>query len=220
MYDLLSVENAEIIKKLMLNTQLSDEINVRVNKGDIRLLATKVSENNVEEEWGNEEFFLENEETDKTLVINNKNYWISIKVGWWRDTYRIPNAHITLGTNYYGFGAGRKFFSQLELSQALEDKEYIYLVKNISNLSGEGSISRLNSGLKDRNKKVSRRNELVRKLDGEIISFDNYDWLIVSKLKKEEIYEEEKHSKLFTKFMHDFLIYSFTIEEIILEDKE
>lgn len=220
MYDLLSVENAEIIKKLLLNTQLSEEIEININKGNISLLVTKVSENHVEEEWGNEEFYLENEENDNSLVINNKNYWISIKVGWWRDTYRIPNAHITLGTDYYKFGGGHKFFSQLELSQALEDKESIYLLKNITNLSGEGSISRLNSGLKDRNKKINRRNELIRRLDGEIIRFDNYDWLIVTELKKNEIYEEENHSKVFTKFLNDFLKYSFTIEEIILEDKE
>lgn len=220
MYDLLSVENAEKIKKILLNTQLSEGIKININKGNIKLVVTKLSKNHVEEEWGNEEFYLENEGTNSALIINNKNYWISIKVGWWRDSYRIPNAHIILGTDYYGFGSGHKFFSQLELSQALEDEEAIYLVKNISNLAGEGSISRLNSGLKDRNKKINRRNELIRRLNGEIIRFDNYDWLIVSKLKKEEIYEEENHSKVVAKFLNDFLIYSFTIEEIILEDKK
>ncbi|WP_127837080.1 hypothetical protein [Clostridium prolinivorans] len=219
MYEALTVENANKIKQIILSTQLEKEIVIDKNKVNISLRTDRVSDNQIEENWGNNEFFLENESNKEVLTVNNKSYWVSIKVGWWRDTYRIKNAHITLGTNYYGFGRGHNFFSQLELSQALEDKNNIYIVKNISNLAGDGSISRLNSGLKDKDKKLQRRNELIKRINGQVISYKNLNWLIVSKFNKEYLYNEEKQCEIFYCFLKDFLEYSLTIEEIIAEEK-
>lgn len=166
MYHLLSVDNAEKMKAIILNTQLIDEIIITKDNSNIQLMINKVSERHIDKNWGDEEFYFENDKSDCPLIVNNKSYWISMKVGWWRDTYRIPNVHLILGTNCSKFGSGCLYFSQLEFSQALEDDEFIYIVKNISILAGEGSILRLNSGLKDRDKKIERRNKLVERLSG------------------------------------------------------
>jgi len=39
--------------------------------------------------------------------------------------------------------------------------------------------------------------ELIKRLNGQIIRFNNNDWMIITKVKKEEIYNNEKHSKAF-----------------------
>lgn len=82
-----------------------------------------------------------------------------------------------MGSNYSKLG---KFFAQLELSQSLEDDNYLYVVKNISKLLGEGAISRTNNGLKsDKEKKYKRRNRLVTLLDSKVIEYDNNEWMVI-----------------------------------------
>ena len=108
------------------------------------------------------------------------------------------------------------FFCQFELSQALQDSNYIYLVKNLFKLAGDGSIARLNRGLKYREEKIDRRYELLNLLDADIIKFDREEWFVVSKISKQDL-EEENDEHILHQFLKDFLNYSLTIEQILLD---
>jgi len=70
-----------------------------------------------------------------------------------------------------------------------------------------------------KDKKLQRRNELIKRINGQVISYKNLNWLIVSKFNKEYLYKEEKQCEIFYCFLKDFLEYSLTIEEIIAEEK-
>ena len=161
----------------------------------------------------------EEEENIYCMKINNRNHQIYLNIGDWGYNYRIPNMHIVLGTTY-NFGSTKAYFSQLELSQALEDDNSIYIVKNITKLSGEGAITRINSGLKDnRERKIERRMELINRLDGKTIPFNKSEWLIITEINKKDLELEENHNEIFFRLIKDFINYSFSIEDIIAEDK-
>lgn len=211
MIRLVNKKDVERLKTIFLSTRLISDIEIK--KDNINLIVTDVSENTTENEWGNDEFYLLNNNDDKPLRIKNKYYDLSVKVGWWRDTYRIRNAHVTLGSNCSRLGL---FFCQLELSQALQDSNYIYLVKNLFKLAGDGSIARLNRGLKYREEKIDRRYELLNLLDADIIKFDREEWFVVSKISKQDL-EEENDEHILHEFLKDFLNYSLTIEQILLD---
>lgn len=78
------------------------------------------------------------------------------------------------------------------------------------------SIARLNRGLKYREEKIDRRYELLNLLDTDIIKFDREDWLVVSKISKQDL-EEENDERILHEFLKDFLNYSLTIEQILLD---
>ena len=188
MFRLVNKQDVECLLTIFLSTRLSSDIEIK--KDNINLIVTDVSENTTENEWGKDEFYLLNNNDDKPLRIKDKYYDLSFKVGWWRDTYRIRNAHVTLGSNCSRLGL---FLCQLELSQALQDSNYIYLVKNLFKLAGDGSIARLNRGLKYRE-----------------------EWFVVSKISKQDL-EEENDEHILHEFLKDFLNYSLTIEQILLD---
>ena len=188
MFRLVNKQDVECLLTIFLSTRLSSDIEIK--KDNINLIVTDVSENTTENEWGKDEFYLLNNNDDKPLRIKDKYYDLSFKVGWWRDTYRIINAHVTLGSNCSRLGL---FLCQLELSQALQDSNYIYLVKNLFKLAGDGSIARLNRGLKYRE-----------------------EWFVVSKISKQDL-EEENDENILYEFLKDFLNYSLTIEQILLD---
>ena len=95
MFRLIDEEKVECLKFIFLSTRLSS--NIEIKKDNINLLITNLSEKTKNNNWGNDEFYLLNNNDNKALKINNKYYKLSVKIGWWRDTYRIKNAHITLG---------------------------------------------------------------------------------------------------------------------------
>lgn len=126
--------------------------------------------------------------------------------------------HIVLGTTYSKFGA-KELFSQLEISQSIEDNDYVYLVKNISDLAGKGAIARLNSGLKYKKEKYERINILINRLNTTTKPYEGKEWMIVSKISKEDLDNGQKYNDIFYTMIKDILNYSFTIEDIIAEDK-
>ncbi len=211
MYKPLTFENADRIKYVLLNTQLVNSVKIQKNP-NVVFNADAVSDNWVESDYGNDEFFMMNGDSTDPLIINGKSYTLSLKVGWWRDTYRIPNTHITLGSSYSKYGS---FFSQIELSQAIEDDDKIYIIKNMSKLAGDGTMARLNNGLKDKNSKIGRRYDLAKRLDKEIINYECHEWLVVDKIKKSDLLNEDNHGYIFQSFMENFINYALTVEEII-----
>ena len=224
--DLITLENAEKIKHILLNNCIENKsINLEFKylKAKTKINAVGITERSetFTDIYMEEMYFLndEIEENKLCLDINNKEHMIYMNIGDWGYDYRIPNMHIVLGSTY-NFGASKTFFSQLEISQALEDDNNIYTVKNISKLAGEGAISRINSGLKDdKEKKFERRNRLAKRLNADIMYYDNYEWLIISKINKKDLKNENKYNEIYYNLIKDIIDYSLTIEDIICEDK-
>lgn len=225
----ITIQNAEKIKNILLNNYL-DNKSINLEYKNIKTIInidgiTESKESELFDDRNMEMFNFLNGEQEGNLLcmeVNNKKHQLYMNIGEWgvygNYEYDIPNMHIVLGTTSSKFGA-KEYFSQLEISQALEDDKYIYLVKNISKLAGEGSIARLNNGLKEKALKHERRNRLINRLNTTTKLYDDNEWMIVSKISKEDLDNEQKHNDIFYNMINDILNYSFTVEDIIAEDK-
>lgn len=220
-----TLQNAEKIKEILLYNYI-DKKSINLEYKNIKTIVnidgrTESKESDIFDDRYMEIFyFLNNKQEDKLqcIEINNKKHKLYMNIGEWGYEYDIPNMHIVLGTTSSKIGS-KEYFSQLEISQALEDDKCIYLVKNISKLSGEGAISRLNSGLKEKALKYERRNRLINRLKTTTKLYDDNEWMIVSKISKKDLSNDEKYNDIFYSMIKDILNYSFTIEDIIAEDK-
>lgn len=225
----ITLESAEKIKWILLNSYL-DGKSIELGYENIK---TTVSINGLTESEESDLFddrnmeisyFLNNSLDDEfeCININGRSHQLYMNIGQWGVTgnyqYEIPEMHFVLGTTSSKFGA-RDFFSQLEISQSLEDDTYIYIVKNISKLAGKGAIARLNSGLNDKGLKHERRNRLMQRLNTDAKFYEDNEWMIVSKVSKEDLVNEDMYNDIFYNMIKDILNYSFTIEDIIIEDK-
>lgn len=220
----ITINNAKKIKSILLNNFLKDKsINLEYKNLNARINIDKISLRQSEAKFHNMNtfYFLNKNEYNENdvLEINNKKYELSMSIGDWGYEYRIENLHIVLSTNYTKFGSSKDYFSQLEISQALEDNDYIYIVKNLSSLSGHGAISRLNHGLKDKKEKFERRNMLVNKLNALTCSYEKKEWIVISKIVKKDLDDEKVCDDIFYSLIKDILNYSFTVEDIISEDR-
>lgn len=169
-------------------------------------------------------FFLNslNEEDEFACVnINGKKEALYMNIGQWGGyKYYIENMHLVLGTTTNKFGRSKEYFSQIEISQSLEDENHIYIVKNITDLAGKGSISRINTGLKDdKDKKNERRTRLVNRLNSKVLVHGTKDWMVISKINKEDLKNNDKFNNICYELIKDIINYTFTIEDIIAEDK-
>lgn len=206
----LDQSTANTLKGILLNTPLTKSISIE--KNDFIFKTNAISKNYKSEETNSCFCFLQDGEID-VLKSKNKSYELFLQIGSWGDTYRLNKSHICLGTNYNGFGAGKSFFSQLELSDAIQDERKIYILKNLSKLAGNGSIARLNSGLNSKESKHLRRDYLKKATGYKTIILGSDEWIIVSKIDKYEM--KSKPKVMFNSFINDFLNYSFCIEDII-----
>ena len=222
-YELVTIENVNRIKELLKNTALNDNIEIKIPNLDLSLTVDSVSVTMQNEEFlekyslDMEKVYFMYQESTPVLKIRNREYELFFNLGEWGYKTRIPKSHLVLGTNPIKFGSD--FFCQIELSQAVEDEENIYIIKNISKLAGEGAISRLNNGLgNDKARKHKRREELIERLDLEVISYDDNDWCCVYKIDKDKLNNETYYEEIFHEFMYSFLMYALTIESIVAEE--
>lgn len=229
MMERITIQNAEKIKNILLNNYLDNKsINLEYKNINTIINIDGITESKKSELFDDRDMemfhFLNGEQEGNLLCmeVNNKKHQLYMNIGEWgvygNYEYEIPNMHIVLGTTSSKFGA-KEYFSQLEISQALEDDKYIYLVKNISKLAGEGAIARLNNGLKEKALKYERRNRLINRLNTITKLYDDNEWMIVSKISKEDLDNEQKYNDIFYNMINDILNYSFTVEDIIEEDK-
>lgn len=229
MMERITIQNAEKIKNILLNNYLDNKsINLEYKNINTIINIDGITESKKSELFDDRDMemfhFLNGEQEGNLLCmeVNNKKHQLYMNIGEWgvygNYEYEIPNMHIVLGTTSSKFGA-KEYFSQLEISQALEDDKYIYLVKNISKLAGEGAIARLNNGLKEKALKYERRNRLINRLNTITKLYDDNEWMIVSKISKEDLDNKQKYNDIFYNMINDILNYSFTVEDIIEEDK-
>lgn len=228
----ITVQNAEKIKVILLGNNLDNkriELEYKNIKAKVRIDSrSNYEKSKVFPDIDMKMCYLKNscdvDEGNCCFEINGKKKMMYINIGEWGVSggykYRIENMHIALGVSTNKFGSSNAYFSQIEISQALEDNNYIYIVKNITNLSGQGAISRINSGLKsDKARKYERRDRLVKRLNSEVITYDNKEWMVINKINKEDLKDKEKYDGIFYELIRDIINYSFTIEDIIAEDK-
>lgn len=146
-----------------------------------------------------DEFYLM-DKTNKYDVLEYKNklYEVFINLGEWAYKTELKNSHITVGSSKF-----HDYSFQLELSQAIKDKENIYIVKNITNLSGKGALVRLYRGLgKDRAKKEKRRERFVEEFNSEILKYEGKEWIVISKISLKELFDDNNGKDIF----YDLLI--------------
>lgn len=216
MLQLAELKWVEAIKDILVKSILSDKIDIK-----FPILGGEFSAANVSElmEW--EEFptmkksyFLEKDDEINTLKIKGRNYQMFYALGDWGYDVRVPYAHMCLGVEPKHFQS--VYFAQMELSQMLEDKDSLYIVKNISKLAGEGASSRLNKGAASRTEKLMRRQILKEKLGWDSLEFEKNEWIVLCKIDKKQI-DQNFNDEINTKILESFLKYAFTIEEIIEE---
>ena len=201
MYELITQNEANRIKQILNETGLKEDINIEVLNGKYKINAFNITESFKTEryEYDMDEFYLM-DKTNKYDVLEYKNklYEVFVNLGEWAYKTRLNNTHITVGSSKF-----HDYSFQLELSQAIKDKENIYIVKNITNLSGKGALVRLYRGLgKDRAKKEKRRERFVEEFNSEILKYEGKEWIVISKISLKELFDDNNGKDIF----YDLLI--------------
>lgn len=153
----------------------------------------------------------------KTLEQQDKSYEVTLSFDSWENYAPEYSSFIVLSTKPVSFGS--IYFCQLKLSQALEDQNNIYIVKNLSKLAGEGAIARLNKGANSQAEKRERRNELVKRLNKNVITYDNQLWICIDTISKTQINDKNYHHDIFNNLLENVLNYALTIEELVCNKK-
>ena len=213
MYEFISQDQADRIKDIILNTGLNNSININTVENDISLNVKDVSISDVSEhfDYDMKEIYLLNENGEDGVIENkNKFYNLFVNVGEWGYETRLINTHITLGSSKF-----HDYCLQIELSQAVEDENCIYIIKNISNMAGKGAICRLYRGLKnDRVEKENRKNEFISKFAHEIISLNKKRWVCIDKIDKKELFDDYKKPEIFYSLLYNMLYAMLLVESI------
>ncbi|ERT65575.1 hypothetical protein [Cetobacterium somerae] len=206
----ISLDIAESIKESLLVGNLTNEVHLKI--GDYEINIDNLENSIIDEN---------NELMEKTTFtfrgfpeVLNKGKQIGelfFSIGQWRDekSYRFVDTHIVLGAKMI-----HNFFSQIDLSDAVEDKENIYLLKNISSKAGRGAIVRLYTG-KGSFSAEERVAKLLENYRDQTIERNSKKWIKVCIINKKLLEKtQENRSILLTKFVEDFLRFSFLVEEI------
>lgn len=213
MYELITQNEANRIKQILNETGLKEDINIEVLNGKYKINAFNITESFKTEryEYDMDEFYLM-DKTNKYDVLEYKNklYEVFVNLGEWAYKTELKNSHITVGSSKF-----HDYSFQLELSQAIKDKENIYIVKNITNLSGKGALVRLYRGLgKDRAKKEKRRERFVEEFNSEILKYEGKEWIVISKILLDDLFDDNKNEEIFYNLLNSILKAMLLVEGI------
>lgn len=217
---LISMSNLVKLNLIIKKTELSKELEITIPDLQVVLKAdsaTKAEQNkNLEKYYGDmDKRTLLIDGRSKTLKQNNESYEVMFSFDSWDNYIAEYSSFFVLSTKPISFGSD--YFCQLKLTQALEDENNIYIVKNISKLAGDGAISRLNKGAYRKEVKRERRDELVRRLEKQVLEYDNQYWICIDTISKNEIENKNCHKNIFYNFMCNILNYALTIEDLIIK---
>lgn len=212
-YSLIEKKEVLRLKEILLKSGMIEPVTYRSEVLGVKLALDGVSSTNKSEHFkGMKQVYFMNNDDSKVLKIEEKEQELHYNIGNWKTKSRVPGVHFCLGCKKFG-----DYFFQLDLSQSLADEEYIYVVKNISRLGGQGSITRLYRGLKsDKIKKNERKKILINKFNGEIIEYNKNQWMCLSKIKINDLYDEDKDEKIFKEYVANVIKFSFMVEDISL----
>ena len=201
MFELITQSEADRIIQILNETRLKEDINIEVLDGKYKINAFDITESYKSEHYGdnmNEFYLMDNHNKYNVLEYKNKLYEVFVNFGEWGYKTRLNNTHITVGSS-----KSHDYSFQLELSQAIKDKENLYIVKNISNLAGNGALVRLYRGLgKDRAKKENRRQRFIEEFNSRILKYEGKEWIVISKILLDDLFDDNKNEEIF----YDLLI--------------
>lgn len=82
-------------------------------------------------------------------------------------------------------------------------------------MAGEGALCRLYRGLKDdRDEKLKRQELFIKKYNGEIISYKNKGWVVISKIRIKDLYNDDKAENIFYNLIYNILFAMLLVESI------
>ena len=196
------IQDAYKIKKILKTCQLENEV-VLTNKSSVKLL-------------GN------------TTDVGEEGYCYSLITGKNNNVCLVPNCdtELVLGVSNFNIKSRIKNVSVylqrwgsvldfVDLSDCIEDGEKIYIVKKISKIGQEGYIYRLYRNVANTEEILKRKERLVRELNNKVIDYNFDEWIVVSEINKEDLYNEEKASEVLHDFVQDFLRYALTVDSIV-----
>lgn len=204
---------ADRIIQILNETRLKEDINIEVLNGKYKINAFNITESFKTEryEYDMDEFYLM-DKTNKYDVLEYKNklYEVFVNLGEWAYKTELKNSHITVGSSKF-----HDYSFQLELSQAIKDEENLYIVKNITNLSGKGALVRLYRGLgKDRAKKEKRRERFVEEFNSRILKYEGKEWIVISKILLDDLFDDNKNEEIFYNLLNSILKAMLLVEGI------
>lgn len=213
MYELITQNEANRIKQILNETGLKEDINIEVLNGKYKINAFNITESFKTEryEYDMDEFYLM-DKTNKYDVLEYKNklYEVFVNLGEWAYKTELKNSHITVGSSKF-----HDYSFQLELSQAIKDKENLYIVKNITNLAGNGALVRLYRGLgKDRAEKENRRQRFIEEFNSRILKYEGKEWIVISKILLDDLFDDNKNEEIFYNLLNSILKAMLLVEGI------
>lgn len=213
MYELITQNEADRIKDILNRNGLKADINIHVLDGKYKINAFNVTESYMSERHGydmNEFYLMDNSDKYDVLKYKNKLHEVFISFGEWGYKTRLKNTHITAGSPKF-----HDYSFQLELSQSIKDEENLYIVKNITNLAGNGALVRLYRGLgKDRVKKENRRERFIEEFNSEILKYEGKEWIVISKISLENLFDDRKSEDIFYDLLNSILKAMLLVEGI------
>ena len=213
MYDLLKQEEADRIKLILETSELLEPIQYNFLHGKYSLDVFDISESYDASEFYGRNMrgfnLLNKDEEPHVLKYRNSIGECFVHYGEWAYYTRLREAHITVGCSKHNYNF------QIELSQAITDENHIYIVKNISNLAGKGALVRLYRNLKDdRASKEKRKQKFIEDFNSKIIPYKRKDWIVISTIKKEDLYNDEKSKNIMQDILSNILKAMLLVEVI------
>ena len=213
MFELITQSEADRIIQILNETRLKEDINIEVLDGKYKINAFDITESYKSEHHGynmNEFYLMDNHNKYNVLEYKNKLYEVFVNFGEWAYKTRLNNTHITAGSSKF-----HDYSFQLELSQAIKDKENLYIVKNITNLAGNGALVRLYRGLgKDRSKKENRRQRFIEEFNSRILKYEGKEWIVISKILLDDLFDDNKNEEIFYNLLNSILKAMLLVEGI------
>ena len=213
MFELITQSEADRIIQILNETRLKEDINIEVLNGKYKINAFNITESYKSEHYGynmNEFYLMDNHNKYNVLEYKNKLYEVFVNFGEWAYKTRLNNTHITAGSSKF-----HDYSFQLELSQAIKDKENLYIVKNITNLAGSGALVRLYRGLgKDRTKKENRRERFIEEFNSRILKYEGKEWIVISKILLDDLFDDNKNEEIFYNLLNSILKAMLLVEGI------
>lgn len=213
MFELITQSEADRIIQILNETRLKEDINIEVLDGKYKINAFDITESYKSEHYGdnmNEFYLMDNHNKYNVLEYKNKLYEVFVNFGEWAYKTRLNNTHITAGSSKF-----HDYSFQLELSQAIKDKENLYIVKNITNLAGNGALVRLYRGLgKDRAKKENRRQRFIEEFNSRILKYEGKEWIVISKILLDDLFDDNKNEEIFYNLLNSILKAMLLVEGI------
>ncbi|MDU2489163.1 MAG: hypothetical protein E7D27_01065 [Clostridium celatum] len=213
MFELITQNEANRIKQILNETRLKEDINIAVLNGKYKINAFDITESCKTEHHKydmNEFYLIDYYNKYDVLEYKNKLYEVFVNFGEWAYKTRLKNTHITVGSSKF-----HDYSFQLELSQAIKDKENLYIVKNITNLSGKGALVRLYRGLgKDRAKKENRRERFIEEFNSEILKYEGKEWIVISKISLKDLFNDNKGEDILYDLLNSILKAMLLVEGI------